>query len=121
MERSLLVLRTRCKGHFPLGGINSRAERHFLLFKDRLAESERQKKKENVIPRGKFRLVDTTLRAIFHWAEFSARNAPVGLSTKENVATRGKVRLVENGLHDTLVRRAERLCGGECPKGDSLE
>ena len=46
-----------CKGHFPLGGI-FRAERHFLLFKDQLAESGRQKTKENIIPRGKFRLVE---------------------------------------------------------------
>ena len=39
------------KGHFPLGGI-FRAERHFLLFEDQLAESGRQKTKENIIPRG---------------------------------------------------------------------
>ena len=45
------------KGHFPLGGI-FREERHFLLFKDQLAESGRQKTKENIIPRGKFRLVE---------------------------------------------------------------
>ena len=45
------------QGYFPLGGI-FRAERHFLLFKDQLGESERQKTKENIIPRGKFRLVD---------------------------------------------------------------
>ena len=45
------------QGHFPLGGI-FRAERHFLLFKDQLAESGRQKTKENIIPRGKFRLVE---------------------------------------------------------------
>ena len=45
--------------HFPLqlGGI-FRAERHFLLFKDQLAESRRQKTKENNTPRGKFRLVE---------------------------------------------------------------
>ena len=49
------------KGHFPLGGI-FRAERHFLLFKDKLAESGRQKKKENIIPRGKFRLVENGLK-----------------------------------------------------------
>ena len=40
--------------HFPLGG-TFRAERHFLLFKDQLAESGRQKTEENIIPRGKFR------------------------------------------------------------------
>ena len=40
------------KPFFPLGGI-FRAERHFLLFKDQLAESGRQKTKENIIPRGK--------------------------------------------------------------------
>ena len=45
------------EGHFPLGGI-FRAERHFLLFKDQLAESGHQKTKENIIPRGKFRLVE---------------------------------------------------------------
>ena len=45
------------KGHFPLGGI-FREERHFLLFKDQLAESGSQKTKENIIPRGKFRLVE---------------------------------------------------------------
>ena len=44
-------------GHFPLGGI-FRAERHFLLFKDQLAESGRQKTEEILIPRGKFRLVE---------------------------------------------------------------
>ena len=48
-------------GYFPLGGI-FRAERHFLLFKDQLAESGHQKTKENTIPRGKFRPVETTLR-----------------------------------------------------------
>ena len=45
------------KGNFPLGGI-FRAEGHFLLFKDQLAESGRQKTKENIIPRGTFRLVE---------------------------------------------------------------
>ena len=45
------------KGHFPLGGIFG-AERHFLLFKDQLAESGCQKTKENIILRGKFRLVE---------------------------------------------------------------
>ena len=45
------------ESHFPLGGI-FHAERHFLLFKDQLAESGRQKTKENIIPRGKFRLVE---------------------------------------------------------------
>ena len=44
------------EGHFPLGGIFS-AERHFLLSKDQLAGNGRQKTKENIIPRGKFRLV----------------------------------------------------------------
>ena len=47
-----LVLR-----HFPVSGIFL-TERHFLLFKDQLAESGRQKTKENIIPRGKFRLVE---------------------------------------------------------------
>ena len=50
------------KGHFPLGRI-FRAERHFLLFKDQLAESGRQKTKENIVPRGKFRPVETGLKA----------------------------------------------------------
>ena len=45
------------KGHFPLGGI-FRTERHFLLFKDQLAESGRQKTKENIIPCGEFLLVE---------------------------------------------------------------
>ena len=48
------------EGYFPLGGI-FRAERHFLLFKYQLAESRRQKTKENTIPRGKFRLVEKDL------------------------------------------------------------
>ena len=47
------------KGHFPLGGI-FHEERHLLLFKDRLAESGRQKTKENIIPRGKFRQVENS-------------------------------------------------------------
>ena len=55
-----------CKGHFPLGGI-FRAERRFLLFKDQLEESGRQKTKESIIPRGKFRLVE---------------NGPYGLNVK---------------------------------------
>ena len=45
------------KAIFPPGGIFC-AERHFLLFKDELAESEHQKTKENIIPRGKSRLVE---------------------------------------------------------------
>ena len=45
------------QGYFPLGGI-FRAERHFLLFKDQLAKSGRQKTKENITLRGKFRLVE---------------------------------------------------------------
>ena len=53
MKRHFLLF----KGHFPLGGI-FRVERHFLLFKDQLAESGRQKTKENIIPCGKFRLVE---------------------------------------------------------------
>ena len=54
------------EGHFPLHGI-FRAERHFLLFKDQLAESGRQKKtKENIIPRGKFRLVENSSQGTLH-------------------------------------------------------
>ena len=49
----------RTESYFPLGGI-FRAERHFLLFKDRLTESGRQKTKENIIPRGKFLLVENS-------------------------------------------------------------
>ena len=37
---------------------NVKAERYFLMFKDQLAESGRQKSKENIIPRGKFRPVE---------------------------------------------------------------
>ena len=44
-------------GSFSTGRIFL-AERYFLLFKDQLAESGRQKAKENIIPRGKFRLVE---------------------------------------------------------------
>ena len=51
------------EGHFPLGGI-FRAERHFLLFKDQLAESGRQKTKENIIPPGKFCLVENGPKSI---------------------------------------------------------
>ena len=50
-------------GHFPLGGISS-AERHFLLFKDQLAESRCQKTKENIIPRRKFRLVEDGVQCL---------------------------------------------------------
>ena len=60
MGEDKLSPRYEPKGHFPLGGI-FRAERHFLLFKDQLAESGRQKTKENIIPRGKFRLVENGL------------------------------------------------------------
>ena len=47
-------MRSSLKGYFSQGGI-FRAERHFLLFEDQLAESGSQKTKENIIPRGKFR------------------------------------------------------------------
>ena len=40
-------------GHFPLGGI-FRGERNFLLFKEQLAGSRRQKAKEIIIPCGKY-------------------------------------------------------------------
>ena len=52
-----LTIEKLSKGHFPIGGIFL-TELHFLLFKDQLAESGRQKTKENIIPRGKFRLVE---------------------------------------------------------------
>ena len=56
------------------GGI-FRAERHFLLFKDQLAESGRQKRKENIIPRGKFRIVENGTK-VFN-TRVSAINHPV--------------------------------------------
>ena len=66
----------RIEGYFRLGGI-FRAERHFLLFKDQLAESGRQKTKENIIPRGKLRLVETTLKATFHLTIFDIPMRPM--------------------------------------------
>ena len=51
------------KGHFPPGGI-FREERHFLMFEDQLAESGRQKTKENIIPCGKFRLEENDLNSL---------------------------------------------------------
>ena len=48
---------TCSKGHFRPGGL-FRAERHFLLFKDQLEVSRHQKTKQNIIPHGKFRLVE---------------------------------------------------------------
>ena len=49
-------------------------ERHFLLFKDQLEESGRQKqKKENIIPRGKFRQVENSL----YGAQISGTEASV--------------------------------------------
>ena len=67
-------------GYFSLGGI-LREERHFLLFKDQLAESGRQKIKENIIPRGKFLLVEndpnmTSLQPI--WQAFQTYNDCTG-------------------------------------------
>ena len=44
-------------GSFPQSRI-FRKEQHFLLFKDQLAESEREKTNENIIPKGKFRPVE---------------------------------------------------------------
>ena len=52
----------RRKGHFPLGR-NFPVERHFLLFEDQLMEIGRQKTKENIIPRGKFPLVENRPKA----------------------------------------------------------
>ena len=49
------------QGRFLLGEI-FRAERRFLLFEDQLAESGRQKTKENIIPHGKLRLVENGLK-----------------------------------------------------------
>ena len=59
------------KGHFSLGRIFYE-ERHFLLFNDQLAQSGRQTTKENIIPRGKFRLVE------------DSPNTPSILTAKEN-------------------------------------
>ena len=56
-EHFLAPYLLRRKGHFTLGRI-FRAERHFLLFKDQLVKSGRQKTKENIIPHGKFHLVE---------------------------------------------------------------
>ena len=53
------------KDYFPQGRI-FRAERHFLLLKEALAESGRQKIKENIIPRENSALWKTTLKATFH-------------------------------------------------------
>ena len=47
------------KDRFPLGRI-FREERNFLLFKDQLAESGRQKTKEIIGLRGKFGLVENS-------------------------------------------------------------
>ena len=63
LRRSFKEFPLAYKGHFPLGGI-FRAERHFLLFKDQLAESGSQKTKENIIPRGEFRLVENGPKAL---------------------------------------------------------
>ena len=49
-------------------------ERHFLLFKDQLEESGRQKTKENIIPRGKFRLVENSLQEHFPLGGISAQS-----------------------------------------------
>ena len=58
MEKTKIVRQSNSenKGHFPLGGI-FRAERHFLLFDDQLAESGRQKTKKI-----SFRLVENGLK-----------------------------------------------------------
>ena len=54
------------RDHFPLGRIFC-AEWHFLLFEGQLAESERQKRKENIIPRGKLRLVENDPKTISNY------------------------------------------------------
>ena len=59
-ELNTISFQMAYKGRFPLGEI-FRVERHFLLFKDKLAESGCQKTKDNIIPRGKFRLVENCL------------------------------------------------------------
>ena len=59
-------------GYFPLGRI-FRAERHFFLFKDQLAESERQQTKENIPPSGK-RPLSTKLPADATLRHFTASN-----------------------------------------------
>ena len=77
--------------YFPPGGI-FRAERNFLLFKDQLAESERQKTKENIIPRGKFCPVENNPKDQLAESERQ--------KTKENIIPGGKSRQVENGPYD---------------------
>ena len=87
--------------NFPRGG-------HFLLFKDQLAESGRQKTKEN-IPLGKFRLVENDPEAHFplgrifraerHFLLFRYQLEENGRQkTKEIIVPRGKFRPVENDL-----------------------
>ena len=61
-------------GHFQLDRL-FRAERHFLFFKDQLAESRRQKTKENIIPRVKLRLV---------------KNGPKGYTSHLTISMRGQ-------------------------------
>ena len=42
-----MLKRSLHEGHFPLGG-TFHAERHFLLFKDQLAEGGRKKKQKKI-------------------------------------------------------------------------
>ena len=74
--------------HFPLGGM-FRAECYFLSSEDQLAESGRQKTKQNAIPRGKFRLVENGLK---DQLAGSGRQ-----KIKEKIIPGGKFRQVESG------------------------
>ena len=58
-------------------------ERHFILSKDQLAESERQKTKENVIPRGKSRPVENDLKGYFSLDDFYEWAACNGQNSKK--------------------------------------
>ena len=71
------------KDHFPPGGIFL-AERHFLLFKDQLAESGRQKAKENNILCGKFLLIEKGPKTI-HYESMKKRECILGEDTVDEL------------------------------------
>ena len=58
-------------------------ERHFLLFKDQLAESGHQKTKENVLPCGKFPLVENSQKATSHSTIFDIPMRPLREDEKQ--------------------------------------
>ena len=78
------VARRWVQGHFPLGGI-FRAERHFLLFKDQLAESGRQKTKENIIPAENSVWWRTTLGGLGWWLPSLLGFFALGLDISEAI------------------------------------